>query len=108
MALGFSRGRENAANCTSVREIACGLRASTYIRAMAPILIARRKGEGDWFIEISWPNGRKELVEGFGSAAEADVEIKVRLEAFHEGQNRYDTPRAAPFERALEGRKTVS
>jgi hypothetical protein len=75
---------------------------------MSPIFIARRKGEGDWFIEITWPNGRKEQEGNFPSAAEAESEIKARLEAFHEGHRRYETPRPASVLRALEGRKVVS
>jgi hypothetical protein len=73
-----------------------------------PKFVARRKLDGSWFIEVTWPNGRREEVPGFSNAAEADIEIKIRLDAFHEGTKRYQSPHPASFVRALEGRKTVS
>jgi hypothetical protein len=54
-----------------------------------PTLIARRKPEGSWHIEVTWPNGKKETVGDYPTAAEAEVEIKVRLEAWDDGWRKH-------------------
>jgi hypothetical protein len=68
-----------------------------------PKFVARRKLDASWFIEVTWPNGRLEEIGGFSSAAEAEVEIKVRLEAFHDGEKRYGLPHSASRPKVLTG-----
>jgi len=54
-----------------------------------PLMFARRKPTGEWYIEINWPNGRREEAGNFASAAFAEKEIAERMQAWHEGQARY-------------------
>jgi hypothetical protein len=68
-----------------------------------PIFLARRKSEGSWYIEITWPNGKTEEAGNFPTAAEAGLEIKIRLEAWQEGTKRYETPHPASRSKALAG-----
>jgi hypothetical protein len=57
-----------------------------------PKFVSRRKPEGSWYIEVTWPNGKKERNGDFHSSVEADAEGKIRLESWLEGNQHYDRP----------------
>lgn len=73
------------------------------MRDMAPAFITRRRSDATWYIEVAWPNGRKEEVGNFPTAAEAEAEIKIRIDAFQEGERRYNVPLAVPRAKVTAG-----
>ena len=60
-----------------------------------PKFTPRRKPEGFWYLEVTWPNGRTEKLEDFPTAAEAEAAGKARLDAWTEGKQHYDRPLVA-------------
>ena len=54
-----------------------------------PTYIPRRSENGTWNVELTWASGKSETFGPFSSAADAEAEIKIRLEAWHDGLQKH-------------------
>ena len=54
-----------------------------------PTYVPRRLENGTWNVEVKWSSGKTESFGPFTSAADAEVEIKNRLDAWHVGHQKH-------------------
>jgi hypothetical protein len=53
------------------------------------MFLPRRRPNGSWYVEITWPNGRKESLGNFHTSADAEDVIKSQLQAWRDGRERF-------------------
>ena len=56
-------------------------------RISPPISYARKGADGFWYVAVTWGNGRQERLGPYKTEAVAQEQIKMQLDAWHEGQN---------------------
>ena len=56
-------------------------------RVSPPVAHARKDADGSWYVAVTWGNGRQERLGPYKTEAAAQEQIKMQLDAWHEGQN---------------------
>lgn len=54
-----------------------------------PLLHTRRRNDGSWYVDVTWPNSRNEKMGNFQTSADAEEFIKGQMQAWNEGNRKF-------------------